>query len=240
MDYISLLAGVLGIGPALLLMWLTFANYTYPKVERPFFDDRKVFMMLTLGLFLGVVIATVRLMFNMGDALVAVTFAVLVQLVVLVILMLKRFAVHLDTAFYGGALGLGMGATMAFQLSYRVLHASEVDGGSGFILSFLIVAIWSFQMVFISAATATIIGIGSAKGRPWHYFIQAVLIQAAYNLLLLPLYQSTDIAADLIYITITFSLATFFSLYCYWYIHKRALPELVREALSRMKKGTKR
>ena len=38
-----------GHAPAILLMFYTLKDYTYPKVERPFFDDRKVFFMLAVG-----------------------------------------------------------------------------------------------------------------------------------------------------------------------------------------------
>ena len=36
------IAGAIGFAPAILLMFYTLKNYTYPAVERPFFDDRKV------------------------------------------------------------------------------------------------------------------------------------------------------------------------------------------------------
>jgi hypothetical protein len=38
---------------------------------------------------------------------------------------------------------------------------------------------------------------------------------------------------------ITFGLATVFTAYGYYYVHKKALPGIVREALGKMKKGTK-
>ena len=39
MDWIFGLAMLLGIGPALILMYLGVRNYTYPKVEQPFFSE---------------------------------------------------------------------------------------------------------------------------------------------------------------------------------------------------------
>jgi hypothetical protein len=234
MDFVMLLAGALGIGPALGLMFLTFADYTYPKVDRPFFDDRKVFGMLTLGLIIGVLLATARLFFNLGDPIIAIMYALLVQVVMLVILMLKRFALRLDTAFYGMALGLGIGATMAFSLTYRSLVVLLSEGSS--IEGYALIVAWSFQLVLISAVTGAIIGIGSAKGQPWSYFGKALLIQAAYYLLLLPLYNDMNPIIQFV----TFALATVFAFYTYWYVHKKAIPDVVRDALSRMKKAKKK
>ena len=189
--------------------------------------------MLTLGLVLGVILATVRLFFNMGDPVIAVLYALLVQAVMLVILMLKRFALRLDTAFYGMALGLGIGATMAFSLSYRSL-TDFLDDTS--IEGFALIAAWSFQIVFINASTGAIIGIGSARGEPWYHFLRALVIQAAYYLLLLPLYNNLEPAI----IVVTFVLATVFSVYVYWYVHRKAIPDIVNEALRRMKKEKKK
>ncbi|OPY31301.1 MAG: hypothetical protein A4E32_01753 [Methanomassiliicoccales archaeon PtaU1.Bin124] len=236
MDYLSLFAGILGIGPAMLIMFYTLSQYTYPKVELPFFDDRKVFMLFTVGLVVGVVLATVRIFFDMGDPLVIIFFSLLVLLVPMVILLLKRFAVRLDTAFYGCALGLGMGATMAFQLSYRVLNAYVKVGESIPPEAYLIVAVWSLQMVLITTVCATLIGIGSARGRPWYYFGQALALLIVYNLLLLPLYQLGDDP----FTYVTFTLATVYTIMCYWYIRSRALPDLVQEAIDRMGKKKKK
>lgn len=236
MDYLSLLAGAIGIAPALLIMYYTLADYTYPKVERPFFDDRKVFMLFTVGLIVGVILATVRLMFNMADVIVVVFYSLLVVLVMLVILLLKRFTARLDTTFYGTSLGLGMGATMAFQLSYRVLAAYVKEGSPVPWEAYVIVSFWSLQMVLILAVVGTLVGIGSARGQPWTYFGQALVLFITYNLLLLPLYQLGD--NPLTYIT--FVLATVFTLFCYWYIRSKSIPEVVREAMTRMGKRPKR
>jgi len=235
MDLLSLLAGALGIGPALLVMYYTLAEYTYPKVERPFFDDRKVFMMLTLGLLLGVILATVRLVFYMGDAIVVVFYSLMVMLVLLVILLMKRFAARLDTAFYGMSLGLGMGATMAFQLGYRVLNGFVKEGGAVPLEAYVIVTVWSLQIVLIMAVSATLIGIGSARGKPWPFFGQALLMFVTYNLLLIPMYTLGD--DPLTYVT--FVMATIFTVFTFYYIKAKSLPELVREAVYRMGKAGK-
>lgn len=231
MDYNSLLAGAIGIGPALLLMLLTFERYTYPKVERPFFDDRKVFMIFTLGMIIGVVMASLIRTLDRGDILVVIALAVAQQLVFLVILMLKRFALRLDTTFYGASLGFGIGSTMAFFASYQVLAVFDQETVPW--ETYLIITILAFQIVCISAVTGTLIGIGSAKGKPWSYLWQAILVQVGYYLLLVPLYAEGD--GLLTYAT--FAFATFFAVYCYLYIHRKAIPDIIKEALERINTG---
>jgi hypothetical protein len=235
MNYIMLLAAAIGIGPALLLMFITFADYTYPKVERPFFDDRKVFSIFTVGLIIGVILATVIGLFDRTSIITIVSIALLVLLVMLVILMLKRFALRLDTAFYGTSLGLGIGAMMAFYNGYQVLAAYETLGESIPWESYIIVMLWAFQLVCINATCGAVIGIGSARGRPWSALGQAVLLLVTYYLLLIPLYE---LEPDT-WTYVTFGLASIFTAYGYYYIHKKALPGVVREALGKMKKGAK-
>ncbi|HSV42171.1 MAG TPA: hypothetical protein VLH13_02020 [Methanomassiliicoccales archaeon] len=236
MDYFMFLAGGIGIGPALLLMYFTLSKYTYPAVERPFFDDRKVFMLLTVGFVIGVVMATFQVLLPLSELLVLVAYSILLELVMLVVLMLKRFALRVDTTFYGTALGLGVGATMAFSFSYRFFNAYTVEGSAIPIEAFAIIMVWSMQLVLLIASTGTLLGIGSARGRPWYFFAQAVMIQITYFLLLQPIYQGdTGLFAYIMFV-----IATVFAVMAYWYIHSKAIPEIVREAISRMKKPSKR
>jgi hypothetical protein len=236
MNYLMLMAAAIGVGPAMLLMFFTFPDYTYPKVERPFFDDRKVFSLFTIGLIIGVILASVIVLFDMSSVLMVVTIALLILLVMMVILMLKRFARRLDTAFYGTALGLGIGAMMAFSNAYRVLAAYGVLDEAVPWDAFPIVILWAFQLVCINASCGALIGIGSARGQPWSYMGQALLLMVTYYLLLIPLYE----LGPGLWTYITFGLASLFTAYCYYYVHRKALPSIVKEAVTSMKKGTKR
>jgi hypothetical protein len=235
MNYIMLLAAAIGIGPALLLMFITFADYTYPKVERPFFDDRKMFSIFTVGLIIGVILASVIGLFDRTSIITIVSISLLVLLVMLVILMLKRFALRLDTAFYGTALGLGIGAMMAFYNGYQVLAAYDVLGESIPLETYFIVLLWAIQLVCINATCGAIIGIGSARGHPWSALGQATLLLVTYYLLLIPLFELEPGT----WTYITFGLASIFTAYGYYYVHKKALPGVVREAIGKMKRGTK-
>jgi hypothetical protein len=219
-----------GFAPALFLMFTTFDKYTFPKVERPFFDDRKLFLLFTVGLAIGVIVAVLEAPFPKNDLVILVLFALAQAGMMLVIMNLPRFQRRLDTTFYGTALGLGIGATMAFGQAFRLFGT----GGENTLADFAIIAILCVQIVAINGAIGGTIGIGCAAGLPWKFFAQAVLIALINSLLMLPLYWGLDwwgligLVGGLV-----------FSLYAYWRLRQVMIPDIVDEAIRRMGKASK-
>jgi hypothetical protein len=227
MDWQMMLAAALGVGPALALMFWTLKEFTYPKVERPFFDDRKLFLLLAVGMVLGVLIFVVQSYFNLGFLLFALLFAVLEELIKLVLLNMPRFQRKLDTAFYGYALGLGIGSTMAFGVVFYTIQQSESVG----LDTWLAIIILAVQMVLLHSVTGAMIGTGVARGEVWGYFAQAALVHIGFNLLMaVPLNVDNDLLgwAGVI-------IATLLVVYYYVQVHRYLIPAVVKEALARMK-----
>ncbi len=189
MNYDMFIAGAIGFAPAILLMFYTLKNYTYPAVERPFFDDRKVFFMFTVGIMFGVVLASLNYLFVSGDAIslivFALLFALLEEMAKFVILNMRRFLQKLDTTFYGVTLGLGMGSTTGFGAAFFALTALKGQAG---VLDYVFLILLATQLVLLHGATTTTIAIGSARGNPWPFLIQAIMIHLAVNLLMVPYY----------------------------------------------------
>jgi hypothetical protein len=223
-------AAIFGFAPALLLMFTTFDKYTFPKVERPFFDDRKLFLLFTIGLVIGVVVAVLTSPFPKNDLVILVLFALAQAGMMLVILNLPRFQRRLDTTFYGTALGLGIGATMAFGQAFRLFGSA----GENTIYDFMIVAILCVQIVAINGAVGGTIGIGCAAGLPWKFFAQAVLLTLINSLLMLPLYWGMGWWGV---VGLVAGLA--FSIYAYWRLRQTMIPDIVDEAVRRMGKASK-
>ena len=229
MDWGMMLAAALGVGPALALMFWTLKDYTYPAVERPYFDDRKLFLMLAVGMVIGVAVFVVQSYFNLGFLLFALLFAVLEPLIKMVILNMPRVARKLDTSFYGFALGLGIGSTMAFGSVFYTMQQS--DGLSP--LAWIAVFILAMQMVLLHASTGAMIGTGSARGEVWGYFAQAGMVHIGFNLLMaVPLNVDNDILA-----WAGVLLATLLVAYYYLQVHRYLLPAGVKDALSAMKRA---
>ncbi len=229
MDWTMMLAAALGIGPALALMFLTLRDYTYPKVERPFFDDRKLFLLLAAGMVIGVAVYVLQSYFNLGYLLFALLFAVFEELIKLIVLNMPRFARKLDTSFYGLSFGLGIGSTMAFGAVFYTLQQS--DGLS--VLGWLAVVLLGFQMVLLHASAGAMIGTGSARGEVWGYFAQAGLLHIGFNLLM-----AIPLNFDNIYLAWTgVILATLLVVYYYAQVHRHLLPAVVKDALKAMNKA---
>jgi len=236
-----LLAGA-SFGPALLLMFLTLRDYTFPKVEKPFFDDSKLFMLFTLGIVLGMVfffIDTVVTFSVMTIILVATGIPILQGLIKLSILNWPKFQRKIDTAFYGLALGLGISTTYAFSRMYSVVHDPSTMGlGSTDALSMALIIMMGVQIVLIQGSTTGLIAIGCARGQPWSYFAYAMMYALGYSFLLYGSAVAADVAGDLAATGVILA-AWLVSAYSYWHIYVIDYPNLIDDAKRGMKGAKK-
>jgi len=229
MNFDFIIAGAIGLGPALFLMYYTLRSYTYPAVEKAFFDDRGIFLFLAIGLIIGVVIWFFEYGFDLSFVLYALVFAVIEELVRLVILNFKRFHRRLDTMFIGLVLGLGMGGAIATGTVFASLSslAGLINAAD---IAILIVI--SVQLVTLGGATGATIGAGVAKSIPFSYFAQATMVHIAVNLIMIGFYL-----LDLPFNVVFLAIATIIPAYYYWYVHSRMIPNLVQSEVKRF--GTK-
>jgi len=232
MNFDMLIAGAIGLGPALALMYWTLKDYTYPAVEKPFFDDRRIFFMLAVGLVLGAVLFFVEIMFDLSFVLVALLFAVIEELVKLVILNYKSFQRKLDTQFYGLTLGLGMGGTLAFGNVFFVM--SDLTGKLD-ALDYLLLILIAVQFSLLHGSTGATIGAGVARGLPFGYFSQATMVHIAFNLVMIGYFW---IGSGLSYLFLAG--ATGIVAYYYWYVHNRLIPNMVANEVARYRKKARK
>jgi hypothetical protein len=218
-----LIAGAIGFAPAMILMFWTLRDYTYPKAEKPFFEDKKAFGLFAVGMVLGVAVYAAQSWFPLQIVYVALLFAIVEELVKLMILNFPRFQKRLDTSFYGLTIGLGIGSTMGFGAAYVGLHFVESVSA----WTMFVVVLLAIQLVLLNASTGATIGIGVTRGSPWAFFAQATLIHLVYNLLMIPFYTNPD----------AFGYAGFFVALAilagyYLYVHTRMLPKVVEDGVS--------
>jgi hypothetical protein len=225
MNNAMLIAGAIGFAPAMILMFWTLRDYTYPKVEKPFFEDKKAFGLFAVGMVIGVIIYSAQSWFALDLVLIALLFALVEELVKLMILNFSRFQRKLDTSFYGLTFGLGIGSTMGFGAAFVGLQFVEaVSAWTAFVIVLL-----SLQLVLLNASTGATIGIGVTRGAPWSYFAQATLLHIVCNLLLIPFYTNPDILG---YAGFFGSLGILVAYYAY--VHRKMLPQVVEEGLSKL------
>ena len=193
MDTGLALAALIGLGSALVLMYAVLRNYTYPKIEEPFFSDPTLFKIFTVGLFEGTLLFVLytylwQLFTVVGlGFVVAILFGAIIEFAKLVTLNLKRFSGISDTIFYGFGLGLGLGAAMAFGMIYYWLKG-ELD-----VTSTIMVVMLALQYLLLGAANGVVVGEGVARRKPMEFTLQAVLYSAAFHLIIIPFYMETDI-----------------------------------------------
>ena len=193
MDTGLALAALIGLGSALVLMYAVLRNYTYPKIEEPFFSDPTLFKIFTVGLFEGTLLFVLytylwQLFTVVGlGFVVAILFGAIIEFAKLVTLNLKRFSGISDTIFYGFGLGLGLGAALAFGMVYYWLKG-ELD-----VTSTIMVVMLALQYLLLGAANGVVVGEGVARRKPMEFTLQAVLYSAAFHLIIIPFYMETDV-----------------------------------------------
>jgi len=228
-DFIQLAAGILGFGPAMTLLYFTLRNYTYPKVEKPFFDDRKLFAFFALGVVLGMLIYAFETWGELISSpytilLLIMGFALMEELMKLVILNFQRFQKKVDTAFYGLSMGLGIAATYTFASVYVVLNGIV---GKPQVVDLVVVSMLGLLFVLLHGSTTTLIGIGVARGDVNGYFPEALLIHIGFALM----YES--VFAGIIsepWNLIGLVGAAAVAVYGYRKIHTLSLPVLIQDA----------
>ncbi len=234
-DMITVASAIAGFAPALTLMFFTLNEYTFPKVEKPFFDDRKVFAFFALGIVLGMIMFAFESwgqMMSSVETILAliVGFAVMEELFKVIILNFPRFQRKIDTAFYGLSLGLGISATFTFA----TIFASAVSVENLQAVDMIAYSLLGLQLVLLHGATTTLIGVGVARGEVKGYFIEALLIHLGYNLLMVPFFMFEIVEPPLNLIGLAAASAVV--IYAYLKIYRESLPNLVEDSIRGLKK----
>ena len=234
-DMITVASAIAGFAPALALMFFTLNKYTFPKVEKPFFDDRKVFAFFALGIVLGMIMFAFESwgqMMSSVETILAliIGFAVMEELFKVIILNFPRFQRKIDTAFYGLSLGLGISATFTFA----TIFASAVSVENLQAVDMIAYSLLGIQLVLLHGATTTLIGVGVARGEVKGYFIEALLIHLGYNLLMIPFFMFDIVEPPLNLVGLAAASAVV--IYAYVKIYRQSLPNLVEDSIRGLKK----
>ncbi len=228
MDTTSLVAAAIGFAPPIILMLWTLQKYTYPKVERPYFSDPKLFGLFAVGIVLGVALYVVSLLLPLEYTIVGF---LLEETVKLMIMNMPRFQRRADTPFYAFGLSAGMASALAFGIVNRALAGVGLD-----ILAILITVIYSSMLSLLHISTGTTIGMGVARGTPWPLFGQALVVRLAVALMLIPSSDVTLSEGNALGVAL-FLIALVFTATYYYFVHEKLLPQYIREALERTGDG---
>lgn len=224
MDITSFVAAAIGFAPPIALMLWTLQDYTYPKVEKPYFSDPTLFGLFAVGIVIGVVLFAVSLFVSPAYALIGF---LLEEAIKLMVINMPRFQRRADTPFYAFGLSAGMAASISFGLVNRALAGVGLDA-----TAIIIMIVYSIMIAFLQISTGTTIGMGVARGTPWPFFGQAVVVHLAFVLLLAPF--ANGLTNDAVLVYVLFAVAFVFVATYYYYVHRKFLPAYVKEALAKM------
>lgn len=225
MDMIFGLAMVLGIGPALILMYLGVRNYTYPRVEQPFFSDPRFFMLLVVGMIAGsVLFFALRVLGFTTNVVYMVLMAVIEVMAMVVVMNLKRFRGQSDSIFYGYALGLGMSCGLSTGIVFVVASTIETIDAS-----VAVIVLMSVSFSLMLGAVGTTVGEGIARHRVMEFALQAAIPAIIFNILLWVLFQNPENYGVLYYACLVVMVAV--SAYMFYRTMYQRLPQIVREVL---------
>ena len=225
MDMIFGLAMVLGIGPALILMDLGVRNYTYPRVEQPFFSDPRFFMLLVVGMIAGsVLFFALRVLGFTTNVVYMVLMAVIEVMAMVVVMNLKRFRGQSDSIFYGYALGLGMSCGLSTGIVFVVASTIETIDAS-----VAVIVLMSVSFSLMLGAVGTTVGEGIARHRVMEFALQAAIPAIIFNILLWVLFQNPEDYGVLYYVCLVVMVAV--SAYMFYRTMYQRLPQIVREVL---------
>lgn len=227
MDLVLGIAMVIGIAPALILMFAGVRNYTYPKVEQPFFSDPTFFLLFVVGLIEGSIIFFVMRVFNAPSSLLLMVLLAVIEVMAMVVVMnLRRFRGKSDSVFYGFALGLGNACGLGTGFVYLVYASLDAEG-MGFDLSFIALVLIPVSMALLMGACGTTVGEGIARHRVMEFALQALLLTVAYDLLLWGAVVNGDSMLFYVFLVLMLVLGAVY----YFYIMQRRLPGIIREVL---------
>ena len=218
---------VLGIGPALVLLYVIVRNYTYPKVEQPFFSDASLFLLFFVGLIEGSVLFFAMDVFKFASNMLLMVLMAAVQVLAMVVVMnLKRYRGKSDSVFYGYSLGLGMSSGLATGICYTmaaVMQDAPIDA------SVILLPVMSITLGLILGACGTNIGEGIARHSVMEYSMQALLLLVAYNLLFTGMMMEGNTGGVMFYIYMVGMIVL--SAAYFYYILVKKLHNIVREVL---------
>ena len=221
MDNVMMISGVIGFTPALIILFFVLRDYTYPAVEKPYFDDRKVFIFLSFGMIAGSLFFLVESTFGSASILYLVLVAVLEEMLKFIIFNSKKYSGHIDTTFYAFSFGLGAAAIITFGNIFLGL-TQAIASGSLTAAGILLFVIYGFMIVFMWGSTSAIIGLGAAKKEPVHYTIQAIMIHLFYSIVLVPFYLNLEPWNYL-----SFGAVAIFMLYVFWQTYSNIIPSAI-------------
>ncbi len=208
MDILLFVAGLIGFGPAIAVLYFLLRDYDYPRMEKALFSDTKVFGLVAAGMIVGTVLFIIEGPLyqsfhaaptdehggafdpGMFFILYVVLFSLVEEGGKLMILLFPWLRKKFDCVFYGVALGCGLSAVAVLEAAFVAIGQSGVVPAADW---FIAICLYSVAFAMLHASTGAIIGDASQRGDPWPGFFRAFTMRAVVAALMLPYYYTENI-----------------------------------------------
>ncbi len=227
---------VLGLGPALGIMYWSFRRYDIPFTRYRLFDDRRLFGGFAIGMIFGAIAAFIEVnpLAGIGGTILAlVAFVVFEESFKMVWLNRKSYRGRFDTTFYGVSVGVGTAAMLVVANILIYISRSgafyTLDGVGLYIL-------FSVSLNLVHADTGALIGFGASRGETIWPFLKAVFVRMAHTLILLAFSLGADEPWSGISVLTSIAFAAIFYHYVYTVLLPETLPDDIKREMRREKR----
>ncbi|MFH0816231.1 MAG: hypothetical protein V1934_05395 [Methanobacteriota archaeon] len=201
MDVLLFVAGAIGFGPALAVLFLLLRDYDYPRMEKALFSDTKVFGLVAAGMIIGTVVFLIEwplyqsfylpatedggLVFDYGMFFViyVALFCLAEEGGKLMVLLFPAIRKKFDCVFYGVAIGCGMSAVAVLEMVFITIGQAGTMPDAAW---FIAIVLYSIALAMMHASTGAMIAEASQRGDPWPGFFKAFALRAIVATLMLP------------------------------------------------------
>lgn len=230
-----MVALLLGIGPALALLFISLRRFDRPFVEHTLFDDRRVFFGLAVGMVVGIVSSALLVSIPteglLESILVVAGILLFEELFKLVYLNRRGYRERFDTTFYGVPIGVGFASTSVVATVFWTMGGTLSQA-----LDFVLVALLSVSLGLVHAVTGALIGFGASRGDLWGGLRRALLVRYAHVAFMSPfLLSGGSTASPEILVPAVLGLGTSiaFAAVVYQYVYTVVLPGTLPEEIRR-------
>ncbi|MFH1101902.1 MAG: protease PrsW [Methanobacteriota archaeon] len=197
---------ILGIIPALLLMYISLKGY------ENLYKEKTIFLTFIVGIIIGVISIIIEIVSIGVGIFFIVLFPVLEQLIKTIVLNLRRFHAKKETVIYGFTLGLGFGT---ISTPFFLITAGTIQN----YFSLVFIFIGSLGMILLQSATGIVIGYGVYTRKLGTYLIYSILISIPVTGFI---FITTWIKTEYLQVGIVI-----YGAIIYWYITTRVLPQIL-------------
>ena len=232
---------VLGIAPALAVLYWSIRRFDIPFTRYRLFDDRRLFGGFAVGLIFGTIAAFVEVNAPSGLAgtvAALAAFFLFEESFKTVWLNRRSYRGRFDTTFYGVAVGVGVAATLAVASVLSSVAASPAAFTTPETLLLLILFCVSWNL--IHADTGVLIGFGASRGETLRPLIKALLVRYAHGAILLAFFLGADEPWSLLAVGTSIVFAAVLYHYAYTVLLPGTLPDDVRREMKREKRRARR